>query len=650
MILLAIALAGVFGRRWAAHAARELAKRRLSVWAVDDAQQWLAWAAWLDPSDGQASLLRASCFRRLQQSDRWSAAIEDAKRNHAPQHLVQQEDRLFRIQSGQIDSQAEQHLGDLIESGAAFNDVLTAFLVGYHLRGENAKLALLLDMWSAESPHDPQLHYAKGLRRKWLGEYRQARASFETALSSAPHHSLARSALAEMDEDRGRLDSALDRYADWLNRSPGDQAARLGMARVLRKMARIEQARQLLAPLLAEREPGSRVVLAQMQTEVDDGRYAEARALLDQLPLDHSTDYEMISAAAFAFALDQQTLPAQDTVAREMITRSSAVRSLDLQVRLMLDPADSVAAAELRRLIESRVTGDVDVSEIAKLMGTARSQNTATPAAELWAEHCNACHGANGDGRGRAARHCFPLPRDVRVDAFRLVGTENSVPTLDDVIAVLRLGMPGTAMRSFENLSDADLRALADEVMRLHREGIRESYIAALEAAGEEVDASEVQDVVEMATTPGRLLPVPQIGPGGPQAIARGGALYLDLGCQHCHGKSGVGAPDMPLFDAGGLPTRARDLVHEPFKGGREPSSVYLRIAAGMPGTPHPATWAVSSEERVDLVHFCLSLAEPVERTLTNHQRMRLATGQAYCRQFAQTDQRPQTQNPSETD
>jgi hypothetical protein len=85
----------------------------------------------------------------------------------------------------------------------------------------------------------------------------------------------------------------------------------------------------------------------------------------------------------------------------------------------------------------------------------------------------------------------------------------------------------------------------------------------------------------------------------------------------------------MDLFDEKGRPSRARDLVHEPFKGGQEPESIYLRIRVGMPGSAHPGCPNVSDEELIALIHYCRSLAREPKSVLTNHQRTILATSRA---------------------
>lgn len=189
--------------------------------------------------------------------------------------------------------------------------------------------------------------------------------------------------------------------------------------------------------------------------------------------------------------------------------------------------------------------------------------------------------------------------------------------------------MPGTSMQPFDDLNKNELRLLAQEVQRINREGVRERFINTLKDEGEEVDDDEVREVVELCTAPGEAVRVPPIGPADTESIARGKHLYFELGCEKCHGDDGVGAVDMNLFDDEGRPSRARDLVHELFKGGQEPESVFLRIRVGMPGSAHPSCPNVSDDEVTALAHYCQSLAREPKSVLTNYERTVLATSRA---------------------
>jgi mono/diheme cytochrome c family protein len=243
----------------------------------------------------------------------------------------------------------------------------------------------------------------------------------------------------------------------------------------------------------------------------------------------------------------------------------------------------------------------------------------------LYVRHCSLCHGAKGDGHGTASRYLFPLPRDLRNDRLALVSTVNGVATRADVEQVLVQGMPGSSMPAFPALTEDERALLADDVLRLQREGIRERLLRAWrEDEGEGSDEAEVRRAVAAATTPGP--PVPVSADWGPPAetaasVERGRHNYLSLGCGKCHGKDGTGEGGEFQYDGRGEPVLARDLLHEPFKGGREPRSIYLRLALGMPGTPHPAVVNLSEEDLRALVQYVRSLERPPLRILTNFER-----------------------------
>jgi mono/diheme cytochrome c family protein len=260
-----------------------------------------------------------------------------------------------------------------------------------------------------------------------------------------------------------------------------------------------------------------------------------------------------------------------------------------------------------------------DVSDARGNSASGRSstaERIAKPASgtELYAQHCAACHGATGDGRGSAAVFVFPRPRDFRAGRWRLTSTVNGIPSRDDIEAVLTRGMPGSAMVSWAHLPAADRRALAEHVLQLRREGARDIELKLAAEAEEELTKEQLAEAVARATTPGEVFEPPSIGPASAESIARGKAIYLAKGCAGCHGDTGKGDGQQKMVDAEGLPTRPRDLTLGIFKGNHDPQSVYRRIWLGMPGSPMPASQQLTPEEVTDLVHFSLSLSSEEQR------------------------------------
>jgi mono/diheme cytochrome c family protein len=248
--------------------------------------------------------------------------------------------------------------------------------------------------------------------------------------------------------------------------------------------------------------------------------------------------------------------------------------------------------------------------------------NSAELGQQLFARHCAACHGEKGDGKGIAATFLFPKPRDFRAGRFRLVSTNNNVPTREDLHAVLLRGMPGSTMSPWGHLSQQERDALVDEVLRMRREGARESYINQLkedegltdeEIAADDVE-QETQEYVDEMTTPGESTDVPAMESPTAEAIARGKQHYAQFACISCHGETGRGDGVQEMFDDEKMPTRPRDFTLGIFKGNHDPDSLYRRIAYGMPGSPMPGSSTMTPQQMVDLVHYIRSMSTEEQR------------------------------------
>ncbi len=623
----AVVLLALLLPRMLAWGARQFAARELSRGAVSSAQRWLARARILAPRDPRVLVLEAACFRHLRQVRPFVRALEAAQKAGAPAEMIAQERTLSLIQAGRFDQAGDRQPAELIAAGLSPHEVLGAFVCGLLVRGQPEEARKALDAWAADFPDHPQVAYMQGIYWQWLGEGAKAEESFRQALAWQPRHELARMALAELLEQDDRLAEALEQYALWVRDFPFSPLACTGLARRLRSMGRLEEARQALRGV-PDNPPSPGVALEMAQIELEWGDLAAARQWLNQLDPSEIEDRELLRAAATAFGLTDQARQAGALFAQADAAYRRVRRMGDLRARLALEPGDPERRKELARLVDqsqaevmAAVAGPSAQAEPplpSGAVGAAAGQG----ASELYMRWCAACHGPEGRGDGPAARHLFPAPRDFHSERFRLATTANAVPTRDDVVGAIARGMPGTAMRAFDNLTMAEQRQLAGEVLAWYRQGIREQLVAALAEQHEELEPDELEHAVKQRETPGPAIEVPAIGPLDAEIAARGKKSYLALGCAKCHGEDGRGMGDVPLLDEKGNPCAPRDLVYDPFKGGHEPAALFVRIRAGLPGTPHPACLQVAPEQIVEVVQYCRAIAQQPKRTLTNHQRM----------------------------
>lgn len=234
---------------------------------------------------------------------------------------------------------------------------------------------------------------------------------------------------------------------------------------------------------------------------------------------------------------------------------------------------------------------------------------------QLYNQHCANCHGVNGDGAGIAGPYLSPSARWFGEERFRLATTANGVPTDEDLIYVVKHGIPGSAMPKFDELPDEEVRSVIAYVRHMTRGGLFRRIVRKLKEDGE-VDYAQACELCDNLVRPGAALDVPKEFPSPTaESIARGEKTYVTA-CLQCHGPKGRGdGPQVKdLKNENGRPTHPRDLSKGVFKGGGDPERLYKRIVVGMPGTPMPATTNLKPDEVCDLIAFVLSLTKGDEK------------------------------------
>jgi cytochrome c/Tfp pilus assembly protein PilF len=619
-VLLIVSL--VFGRGVLGACSRYMAVRQMDAWALGQAFVWLDRADWIDPQNPATELMRAKSFRQLHDISRREAALARARKFGVSPQSLQNEITLGNIQTGQLAEGAESELTGLMEAGLSPHDIAAAFISGCVAQNNMERAEALQRGWQLDFPDHPHPVYMRGVLRAMIGDVKGSQEAFEQVLEIEPRHELAQIALAQQHEAAKRPAKAVDLYLELAESLPENETILLGLARSLRKLGRTRQARAVLAPMAAKPNPISQVAVEMGHIEVETGHYDRAKGWFDKGAARDMINLDTLAAAGIALAATG-AMDAADRVFSWISDDLTLAASLDdLQERLAVEPENRAAAAEHQNVLRKLSTKSAEDNPYQwALAGISAGERHNSPGMQLYAQHCSVCHGANGNGNGRAARYLFPRPRNLRADSFRLVSTRNGIPTIEDIRALIRQGIHGTSMTSASTLSDNEVDQLIDVVEQMRRDGIREQYIEMLEKDEEPIDEQELENVVRSRTTPGELVLTPAFDASTAEAVAQGGEIYIQQTCVACHGKIGAGDETLPLFDDHGFPSLPRDLRHDLFKGGSKSAAIYTRLVAGMPGTPHPASANLSDQELVALVAYCQSLVQEPKRNLTNHQR-----------------------------
>jgi mono/diheme cytochrome c family protein len=207
----------------------------------------------------------------------------------------------------------------------------------------------------------------------------------------------------------------------------------------------------------------------------------------------------------------------------------------------------------------------------------------------LYLKYCSQCHGEKGDGEGYAAPHLLPKPRDFTRGAFKVRTTgSGALPTHQDLVSIIRRGMPYTSMPAWPEFSDQEVSDLA--------------YFIKTFAPGFS-SAENVPQPVEL--------------PSGPSAtnetIELGKKLYVETGCVKCHGELGrADGPSAPtLVDDWRYPIRPADLTQSwTFRGGSTREDIFRTMTTGFNGTPMPSfADALTPEQRWAITDYIVALS-----------------------------------------
>ncbi len=215
---------------------------------------------------------------------------------------------------------------------------------------------------------------------------------------------------------------------------------------------------------------------------------------------------------------------------------------------------------------------------------------------KVYDRRCAFCHGLNGDGNGTAefvykkdkGKIWKLYPRDFTQGVFRFRSTPTgSLPTDEDLMRILTVGIPRSSMPATKDLSEAEKKAVI-------------AYIKTLSKRWKD---EEPGVAIPVASKPDWV--------GTPESVEKGAQVWKEMKCWECHGDKGKGdgSKSNEIKDDQKRPILPFDFTVGALKRGNANEDIYLAYTTGLDGTGMPSyEVSLDEEKRWHLVSYTLKL------------------------------------------
>ena len=239
----------------------------------------------------------------------------------------------------------------------------------------------------------------------------------------------------------------------------------------------------------------------------------------------------------------------------------------------------------------SVLTGALLVAFLATgLSATPAAAQEASAGEALYLKYCSQCHGDDGSGFGYATAYVKPAPRDFTSCKYKIRRTPTGeLPLDEDLVRVIEVGLPYTAMPGFANhLNSTEIDQIVEHIKGFCEDFTNPEYAP-------------------------QAFEIPPAPPYTDESVEIGAQIYVETGCGACHGEIGYGdgASGPTLRDDWGVHIKPADLsMPWTFRGGGTREDIYRTMSAGFNGTPMPGFHGALEPEKIwGIVDYMLSLS-----------------------------------------
>lgn len=220
-------------------------RQSLALQDLKSAERWLDRAGWLGSGSAEFSFEQARFFRRVNRTEDFAAALQRAQTGGMAAARLQLEVDLARAASGDLGPLGKS-FPELLQAGEDLPDICEAYVAGCLLNYQLVEAERILGLWQADFPADPQPRFLQGRLFEHRSDLVAAAKAFQAALELSPRHAAAACNLGRVLLAQQKPEEALRWYRQAAECLAEPQPALVGIARCLRELGQLEDARRTL--------------------------------------------------------------------------------------------------------------------------------------------------------------------------------------------------------------------------------------------------------------------------------------------------------------------------------------------------------------------------------------------------------------------
>ena len=329
-----------------------LARSALASRDPQSALGWLDKAGWFGKRHGEIEFLRARCFRRMGNLERFRNSMQAALDQGYPAALLEREQILMLAQVGRLRDVEARMPEILLNANEDAGEVCEAYASGLLLNFQQEQALTVIDSWSKDYPHDPQPELIRAHILQNASRFKEAEAAYARALKCAPASPEVQMRYGLALLSNQKFDRAKSIFQALLSDPNRHDAASLQLARCERMRGDLVKSQAALDQIRKpDKLSDGHLELEKGLLELDKGEFDAAVKSLERAKSQQSRSIEIGNALARALRGAGRVDEAATEARRVADSQARLSRADNLQLKVAADPTNLDARLEIGMII-----------------------------------------------------------------------------------------------------------------------------------------------------------------------------------------------------------------------------------------------------------------------------------------------------------